>query len=315
MADKSRYSIGIDVGASNIRCGVVDDEGRVLKSNFMPSWQFDTVAGNIDHLKVLLDELMSDFDRDAFHYIGMGLPGTVDDSRGMVVYTPNLCWFDVPITAILREHTGLPVHLVQDTGAAVWGEYLYGAGRGSRNVVCATIGSGVACGIVVGGQLYGGAGHTAGEIGHLHMVDDGLPCGCGAKGCLEAYASGFGLVKMYHAGLGQAGEPPLPGEVTARDIFEAARQGSAYCLALIDTMARYLARGFAAMATVLAPEIFLVSGGLSRETELLFEPVKRYFYEYAYHKTREHTRFMQAALGPDAPLVGAAALYLAPEYA
>lgn len=315
-----QLSIGIDVGATKIECAMVDDQGNILKRLNMKSWEFPSLQENVDHLFALVDHLLVLFGRENVHYIGMGLPGTVDDQLGLVKYTPNLQWIDLPIAQMLRKHTNLPVHLVQDTAAAAWGEYLYGAGKGKKNIVCATIGSGVACGIIIDGKLYGGKNHTAGEIGHLHVEDDELVCGCGNKGCLEAHASGFGLVKMFQYGIQHGEQSALvlqcPSElIDAHAIFDAARSGDPFCQKIVDKMARYLARGFSAVATVLAPETFIISGGLSRETELLWIPLKKYFYNYAYRSVRENVELLLAKLGKDAPVIGAASLYQSAEYA
>lgn len=248
----------------------------------------------------------------------MGFPGSVDNEKGVVVYTPNLRWNELPIAELVLKATGVRPRLIQDTGAAVWGEYLYGAGKGLKHVACATIGSGVAVGIVANGRLYGGAAHTAGEIGHMHVEDDGLLCGCGKRGCLEAYASGLGLVKIYHSDIVKT--PPrllsdtAAEQIDSRAIFRAARQNDQRSLDCIDHMARMLARGLNATAAVLAPEVLILSGGLSVERKLLFEPVRRYFEQYAYHSVRKHVCLKLAQLRENAPLIGAASLYLAPEY-
>ena len=318
--DKKKLSIGIDVGATKITYAVVNQKGEILKQLMMKSWEFPALQDNLQHLISLVDHLRILFGPSSFHYIGMGLPGTVDDQLGIVKYTPNLQWIDLPIAAMLRDHTGLPVHLIQDTGAAAWGEFLFGAGRGTKDMVCATIGSGVACGIIINGKLYGGHNHTAGEIGHLHIEDDDLVCGCGNKGCLEAHASGFGLVKMFRHGVACGAQSILtqkhsPEAIDAHAIFDAARDGDAFCLSIIDRMAWYLAKGFSAVATVLAPETFIVSGGLSREKELLWVPLQHYFYKNAYRSVQENVKLVLAELGESAPVIGAATLYRSPEYA
>lgn len=312
-------NIGIDVGATKIKCAVVDIKGTILKSLSMKSWKSSKLEDNIQHLMTLIDQLLGIYGQSRIYSIGMGLPGTVDDSKGMVIYTPNLQWNNLPIAKIIRDHSGIPVHIVQDTGAAVWGEYVFGAGKGLQNVVCTTIGSGVACGIIIKGELYGGTNHTAGEIGHLHIEDDDIVCGCGNTGCLEAHASGLGLVKLFHKGIQNGSKTSvlhhnILERIDAHVIFNAAKEGDEYCINTIDQMVRYLAKGLSAVATVLAPEMIIISGGLSKEIELLFMPLRKYFYEYSYHTIKENVKMELAELGSDAPLVGASALYLAPEY-
>jgi glucokinase len=311
--------IGIDVGATKIKCGVVDERGSILETRTMESWRYPALEDNIKLLIFLVKELLKGFDIRRFNSIGIGLPGTVDDARGMVVYTPNLHWNDLVLAPVIQEETGLTVRLVQDTAAAVWGEYLFGAGRGLQNLVCATVGSGIACGIIINGELYGGTSHTAGEIGHIHIEDDPIECACGNTGCLEARASGRGLVKLFMRGIERGGHTELtgrlsPDQIDAPAIFAAAREGDSFCAGVIDEMVRYLAKGLAATAVVLAPDAVIISGGLSSEEELLFKPLKRYFYEYAYRSVRNHVRLELARLGADAPLIGAAALYRARGY-
>jgi glucokinase len=311
--------IGIDVGATKIKCGIVDRQGSILKTRTMESWRYTALEDNIKLLISLVRELLEEFDIRRFNSIGVGLPGTVDDARGMVVYTPNLRWNDLALAPVLQEKTGLAVRLVQDTAAAVWGEYLFGAGRGLQNVICATVGSGIACGIIINGELYGGTSHTAGEIGHIHIEDDPIECACGNTGCLEARASGRGLVKLFMRGLERGGQTELtgrlsPDQIDAPAIFAAAREGDRFCAGVIDEMVRYLAKGLAAAAVVLAPDAVIISGGLSSEEELLFKPLTHYFYQYAYRSVRNHVRLELARLGADAPLIGAAVLYRARGY-
>lgn len=308
-------SVGIDVGATKIMMGVVDDSGRVLRSVGLSPWLHSTLEDNIENLLTSLEELVSPYDRSRLNDIGVGLPGTVDDERGVVVYTPNLRWDGLPIARILHDRVGLDVHLIQDTAAAAWGEYLFGAGAGLDNVVCATIGSGVACGVIVEGKLYGGARHTAGEIGHLRIADESLVCGCGRRGCLEAGGSGLGLVKIFHRDVGRGARTQLPTSgVDARMIFDGAREGDETCRAAIDEMVSYLAVGLSAVATVLTPDVLILSGGLSREQDLLITPLTERIYEVSYRTVIENVRITPAALGSDAPLIGAAVLHRAPGY-
>jgi len=308
-------SVGIDVGATKIMMGVVDDSGRVLRSVGLSPWLHSTLEDNIENLLTSLEELVSPYDRSRLNDIGVGLPGTVDDERGVVVYTPNLRWDGLPIARILHDRVGLDVHLIQDTAAAAWGEYLFGAGAGLDNVVCATIGSGVACGVIVEGKLYGGARHTAGEIGHLRIADESLVCGCGRRGCLEAGGSGLGLVKIFHRDVGRGARTQLPTSgVDARMIFDGAREGDETCRAAIDEMVSYLALGLSAVAMVLTPDVLIISGGLSREQDLLITPLTERIYEVSYRTVIENVRITPAALGSDAPLIGAAVLHRAPGY-
>jgi glucokinase len=311
--------IGIDVGATKIVLGIVDQGGQVLRRAAIDPWQHPALEDNLANLMDTLDRLLAPYDQERFFDIGVGIPGTVDPSSGVVSYTPNLRWFDLPLGAILAERTGRRVHVIQDTGAAVWGEYLFGAGAGLRNVVCATIGSGLACGIVIDGRLYGGASNTAGEIGHLHVAGSSLVCGCGRRGCVEAGGSGLGLVKVFRRAVADGAVSPVAAlplaRQDARAIFKAAKAGDAVCLGAIETMVGYLALGLSAVATVLAPDALILSGGLSRERELLVEPLIERIKAISYHTVCENVQIVPARLGADAPLVGAAFLHRAPEFA
>jgi glucokinase len=311
-------AVGIDVGATKIQLGLVNAEGVIVSRASLDPWRYPDLQDNLANLMDTLDALIAPYERDRLHDIGVGLPGTVDEARGLVVYTPNLRWFDVPLGRALGERTGLGVHLVQDTAAAAWGEYLFGAGVGLANVVCATIGTGVSCGIVIRGELYGGAAHTAGEIGHLRVADSSLVCGCGRRGCLEAGGSGLGLVKIFRRNIaaGQVSKLKLAPEsqVDAFAVFNAARRGDPVCLASIDEMVGYLALGLSAVATTLTPDALILSGGLSRERDLLIAPLIERIKESSYRTVRQNVRILPAVLGPDAPLIGAAALHCAPEY-
>jgi glucokinase len=310
-------SVGIDVGATKIVLGVVDAGGQVLARAKLRSWQHPRLEDNLASLLDTLDQLMEPFDRERFHGIGVGLPGTVDPARGIVTYTPNLRWFDLPLGPMLQRRTGLRTHLVQDTAAAAWGEYLFGAGMGLDNVACVTVGSGVACGIVIGGRLYGGRHHTAGEIGHLRVADPALACACGGFGCLEAGGSGLGLMKIVQRNVAAGGASQAATDLANRDaraVFDAARRGEPLALASIEEMIANLALGLSAVATTLAPDALIVSGGLSRERELLVDPLIERVKAISYAATMAHVKVLPAALGAASPLIGAAALYRAEEY-
>ncbi len=184
-------SIGIDVGGTKILGGVVDEGGAIVEELRVESPATD--AEQIEKaIETLVTELAS---RHRIEAIGVGAAGYIDKARATVMFAPNIAWRNEPLGADLARRTGLPVVVENDANAAAWGEFRHGAGRDADDQLMVTVGTGVGGGVVTGGRLLRGAHGVAAEIGHLCVVPDGLPCGCGNRGCLESYASGTALVR------------------------------------------------------------------------------------------------------------------------
>lgn len=307
-------TIGVDVGGTKVAAGVVDPDAVVRQALERPTPS--TSAGDTaEVIAALVAELRSAYDVEA---VGIGAAGFVDESRAVVRFAPNLAWREEPLRAEVARRTGLPVVVENDANATAWAEARFGAGRGEEDLVAVTVGTGIGGGMVLGGRLYRGRYGVGAEFGHVRVVPNGRPCGCGNQGCWEQYASGRALVRA--AEELAATSPELArgllsirerqgGEITGRSVTAAAIAGDAGAVSCFTTVGRWLGQGLADLAAVLDPGLFVIGGGVSAAGELLLGPARS---AYAAALTgrghRPLAAIRPAELGPQAGLVGAADL-------
>ena len=305
--------IGIDVGGTNLKAGAVDAAGRLLAVERRPLAFRDPEAFAAD-LADLAAEVLSTAGAvpgDA-EGVGIGLPGAV--SGGEVLYTTNIPMEHVPLADLFRRRLDLPVLLGNDADCAAAGEFLRGAGRGCRDFVVLTLGTGLGGGIILDGRLRGG--ETSSEAGHLVTHVGGLPCPCGRRGCWEQYASATALIRQTRAAMAEHPESLLcrlaaeRGTVDGRTPFQAAEAGDETALAVCRQYVEELAEGTASLINLLRPEAVAFGGGVAGAPEqLLLEPLRRRVGALCFsrHGGRA-TRILRAELGNDAGVIGAALL-------
>ncbi|WP_067128216.1 ROK family glucokinase [Microtetraspora malaysiensis] len=306
-------TIGVDIGGTKIASGVVTEDGRILDRALRP-----TPTGGPELVADAIADAVTELARrHAVEAVGLGAAGFVDETRSIVRFAPNLVWREEPLRKKVAELVGLPVVVENDANATAWGEYRFGAGRGESHVVCVALGTGIGGGVVLGGALYRGRWGMGGELGHMQMVPEGLPCGCGNHGCWEQYASGNALVRQ--ARINAAADPSsaarlleLAGSadaVVGQHVTDAARDGDAVALAAFEFLADWLAQGLADLAAVLDPGCFIIGGGVSGAADLFLDRVRA---DYAARLTGRGHRplagIRAAELGPAAGMVGAADL-------
>lgn len=303
-----RYSIGIDLGASKANIGLLDAAGGIVRKSRLDVRE---AKGNrVGTIELIFKEaerilLGLGVGLGDIGFIGMGVPGTVDREGRRVLLAPNLGWKDFCVHDLVRERFKVHVRLIQDGRAAALAEYLLGAGRGEPVLVCVTLGTGIGSGIIIGGKVFDGAFGTAGEIGHVVVQEDGIRCGCGRRGCLEAYASGTAILKA--ARILEGGD----GIDGAKDVFDRARAGDGEAARIIRDAARYLGRALVNAVNILSPNAVIISGGMCEQEELLLRPVQDYVMRNAYSLATRNGSFrvVKASLGEDAPMIGAGSLY------
>ncbi len=238
--------------------------------------------------------------------IGAGVPGLLDPASGSVLETPNMGWKNVSLSELLAEAAGVPAILHNDADCAAYGEWRRGAGQGARCLVCLTLGTGIGGGIVLDGQLYQGAAGGAGEVGHTCVEIDGRLCGCGARGCVEAYASGPAITaRAVEAGYGGG----RPGDVTAEAVCGAAADGDRRAARVVAEAGTVLGVAVANLVHVLAPDVIVLAGGVARAGELLFAPLRREVRRRAFAPARAACRIVPAAFPETAGVVGAAEFF------
>jgi glucokinase len=275
-------TIGVDIGGTKISGALVDEKGHVVADarRVSPATHSDRIE---EAVVDLVAELRATHDVEA---VGVAAAGFIDKRRATVMFAPNLAWRQVPLRAHLEAKLDLPVVIENDANAAAWGEFTFGAGKDTDDLLLVTVGTGIGGGVVLDGDLMRGAFGVAAEIGHLRVVPGGRACGCGNLGCWETYGSGSALVRQtreqLHAGslLGQDLLERAGGDieaVTGPMITESARDGDQFAIEQLEVLARWLGEGIASLVAVLDPATVAIGGGVSEAGDLLLDPIRDAF--------------------------------------
>lgn len=307
-----QYVFGIDLGGTTVKLGLFTVEGKLLDK-----WEIVTRTDNggeqiLPDIAATLSAKLAEKGIGSHEVLGAGLgvPGAVLEDR-YVKPCVNLDGWGGDVAGRLSELCGYPVKAVNDANAAALGEMWQGGGKGCDNVVFVTLGTGVGGGIIVDGKLLTGVHGAGGELGHIKMNPaEHESCGCGKKGCLEQYASATGVVRVANQLLCESGRSSaLRGldKVTAKDVFDHAKQGDELALAVVEIFGDTLGRALAAVSCVCDPEVFVIGGGVSAAGQIILDAVGSSFVKYAFPASEE-TRFSLASLGNDAGIFGCARL-------
>ena len=308
-----RYCMGVDVGGTCVKLGLFETEGKLLDK-----WEIPTRKEN--HGEQILPDVAASIlekleerkiRREDVAGVGMGIPAPVD-SEGVVQQTANVGWGYKEVTRELSELLdGMRVEAGNDANVAAMGEMWLGAGRGEKNLVMVTLGTGVGGGVIVNGHMIVGQHGAGGEIGHICVNrEEEDACGCGLHGCLEQYASATGIAKLARKALsGEHEETVLHGEPSAKDVFDAVKAGDALATRIADEFGRYLGGALASIAVVADPAVFVIGGGVSKAGPVLIPFVEKAFREKAFFANKD-TKIVLAELGNDAGICGAARLIL-----
>jgi glucokinase len=317
MAD---CAIGIDLGGTNLKGALVDGSGCVLHERRTATEAEQGPEHVMARLLALADDVCAaaGVARTDLAGVGVGAPGPLDLEAGVVVTMPNLPgWEDFPLRAFAAERLGVPVVLENDANAAAYGECWVGAARDVRTMILLTLGTGIGGGVVLDGRIWHGYRSGGGELGHTILREGGRRCGCGARGCLEAYASATAVVARAKEALAAAPASSLHavrakrGAVTCTDVFAAAAAGDATAAALVDETGRLLGAGIHSLVNVISPEMVVLAGGMAEAGEALFGPVRETVRAMAFDIPGRDVRIEPGALGEGAGVVGAAGCALA----
>jgi len=310
--------VGLDVGGTSMKGGVVDDAGQSLSAVSLPTEAHkgqdhglarmaETIRAAVSAAKLTLDDVAA---------IGVATPGTMDLAAGLILDPPNLKpWRNVPVRQYIADAFGKPTAFQNDANAAAYGEFWSGAGRGARSMVLFTLGTGVGGGIILFDRVVEGEHSHGAELGHM-KIEMTAPrlCGCGKRGCLEAYASATAVVQRTREALAQAGgRSPLheladqPDALTARAVFDAAAAGDPLAAKIVDETAYYLAVGTANMLHVIDPDMVVFAGGMVAAGEGFIERIREYVRQIAFPVPAAKAQIRYAELGSDAGYIGAAA--------
>lgn len=312
------YYVGIDLGGTNTKIGILNIDGEIYKSTVIKTLSsegaertltriWEAAKGLAEELKIEVSDIKG---------IGIGIPGPVIE-QSVVAFFANFPWGEnVNIKAMMEKISGVETKLDNDVNIIALGEAKYGAAKGNKTSVTVALGTGVGGGIYIDGKLISGFMGAGGEIGHMKLVKDGKLCGCGQKGCFEAYASATGLIREATSRLIVNKQNLLytmiEGKLDtleAKDIFDAAKEGDEFSLDLVDYEAEYLAMGIGNILNIINPEKIVLGGGVAMAGEILMNPMKEKLKKYALPVTLKNIEIVQGILGNEAGIKGAVGLF------
>ena len=313
------YYLGIDLGGTNIASGVVDENYNIIGRGKVKTNCPRPVDEIVDDIALSVNLALRDagITIEQVAAMGIGSPGAVDPIKGIVADAKNLGFHLVPLCDMLKERLGVYFYIENDANAAAYGEYIAGAGKGSKNFIAITLGTGVGGGIIIDGKIYSGSNYAGAEIGHMVIMVDGEACSCGRKGCFEAYASATALIRQTKEAMDKNHDSVM-WELTGNNInavngltaFDAMRRNDAVGKAVVDRYLYYVASGIASIINIFQPDLLCIGGGISREGETIAAPIRKVVAEEILAKNTEpKTEIRTAELGNDAGIIGAAMLY------
>lgn len=315
----SNYTIGVDLGGTTVSAGLVNDQYEIIHKVGCdtglprPSEEVEELIAGL--CRKLCAEKGLDLAKDV-RWVGIGTPGSADNSRGMVDFCANFGYNHWALKPNMERLLGCNVYIENDANAAAYGEYLCGGAKGARYAVVITLGTGIGSGIIIDGKIFSGFNYAGAELGHLVIVKDGRPCMCGRRGCWEKYASSRALTEDTRAAMKTHPDNMMwdmvggdLAKVTAKTAFDAMRAGDALATQVVRTFQEYVACGLVSVINIFQPEILCIGGGISREGEALLGPIREMVDQEDYARAGDRrTKIVTAKLNNDAGIVGAASL-------
>ncbi len=312
------YYLGIDIGGTNLSVGVVDENYKVIGRGSRRAHVPRPIDEFCDDIAAAALDAIADsgLTLSDFENCGIGCPGVINSKTGIVEYSNNLHYSNIPLAEMISQRlSGLKTYIDNDANAAALGEVLAGAARGASSALVITIGTGIGGGIIVGDKIYSGCNGVAGEIGHTLLIKDGLLCTCGRRGCFETYASAVALKRQTAQAMRDNPNSLMwtivdsPEKVSGRTSFDAMRMGDAAATAVVEQYIDYLADGITNIINVLQPEIVCLGGGVSKEGTALLEPLEKLITERRFCRGNvPQPKLVCALLANDAGIIGAALL-------
>ncbi len=317
QSGRGKYFVAVDLGGSKILSVVAQPDGVRLGEDWRTTEAREGPEVVLERIVASIEAALetAGVGRSELAAIGVCSPGPCDTEAGIISDSPNLPdWKDVPICRHLEEKLGAPTVLENDATAAALGEHVFGAGRGCRHMVYITVSTGIGGGLIIDGKLYRGASGNAGEIGHITIDPEGPRCGCGNRGCVEAFASGAALAAQGEALVARGASPALArlaqeeGVITGGTVGRAAEQGDPEARRLVERAGYYLGIGLAAYVNILNPEVIVIGGGLAKVGDLLLGPARAEMERRAFAQSLAPLRLERAELGDYVGVMGVVAL-------
>ena len=306
--------LGIDIGGTSIKGALVNQKGELGKSFSLP------IDKNLDQkcqIESLISKIKETYKNDEFEGIGLGIPGAIDPSLGLVTFSNNLNWHNLNIREMLEnKFSNKKIMMDNDANVAAIGEATFGAAKNEKNVVLITLGTGVGSGIIIDGKIYEGEHGRGAEIGHTVLVLDGIKCTCGRHGCFEMYASATALIRQANEAAksrpnSRLAKAMMNGELNGKVIFDTAKQGCKTAQKVIDNYVKYLSEGLINICNVFRPSSIVLSGGIAKEENYLLDKIIAYLEEHTYgYPPMAKVNIKCASLGYNSGIIGAASLLL-----
>lgn len=300
---KSKFFIGIDLGGTNLKIALVDSNFRIRSKKILNTQRFTKKGQLINAAVSAISELLLScgLRKENIIGVGVGLPGPIDTSAGLVHYFPNIPgWKEVKLEAILRKKLGLPVFLDNDANLMCLAEHKVGSAKGTKNAVCITLGTGVGGGLIIEGKLFRGSTFAAGEVGHIPINVNGPACGCGGKACLERYVGNRIILNEARKEFGA--------DMTLEKLSLLAKKKNKKAIHIWKAMGENLGVMLTGVINVINPDVIVVGGGISAAGSILFNSIRGTVDERAMYIQARHVKIVRAKLGNDAGMIGAALL-------
>ena len=309
--------IGVDLGGTGIKAGVVTQEGEILSKGSKPTRNERHYSEIIADIAALCEEVVRDagLTMADIASIGVGVPGICDPKTGVIPFCTNLGWHEVPFVEEMHKHLPLPVQVSNDATVAGFAESIAGVSAGTESSVFVTLGTGVGGGIAIGGRPFSGAHGVGSEIGHMILQMDGELCTCGNRGCFERYASATAIIREARKAVASHPESAImakcggdPEKINAKIVIDSAKEGDETGKAVFAQYVKGLALGLVSIINILDPEVIVLGGGVSMAGDFLLDAVREAMKPYIFYKTMPYARVELARLGNDAGIIGAAML-------
>jgi len=316
------YVIAVDLGGTNIRVALVDLNGKIIEKKDTLTKTSQGYEIVIQQMKTLIWEVIRKTNTDIHQIwgIGIGSPGPLNTKTGVIIDTPNLGWKNVALKEAIEQEFHLPTYVDNDGNLAALGESWLGAGKGIENLVCLTLGTGIGGGIILDGKIFHGTNDSAGELGHVIVEPNGLKCGCGNHGCMEAYASGPSIVRRTILAIKEKGKTlinELVGgnldKISPFIVYQAALKQDELANYIIKETGRYLGIGIISIVNVLNPQLVIIGGRVAQMGNLLLNFIKEEVAKRAYLEPCKQISIVLAQLGDDAGIIGATKMILKEE--
>lgn len=314
-----KYYIGIDLGGTNIAVGLVGEDAALIHQLSAPTGSGRSAGEIVKDMADLARKVAEtgNVSWENIEAVGVGVPGNANQETGMVEYANNLGFYDEPIIAMMQKQLpGKKIRFDNDANAAAWGEYVAGCGKGTSSMLAVTLGTGIGGGIILNGKLFEGVNYAAGELGHVTIDRNGIPCNCGRKGCFEAYASATALINQTKEAM-KANKQSMLWSLCKEDLnlvegktlFDGVRSKDQTAVFIFHQYVEYLSAGLVDLINIFQPELICIGGGISKAGDLLLKPLQEIIDREEYARTSvKRTRLAVAKLDNDAGIIGAALL-------